>query len=108
MILITIMMIDMSLDLLGYHPKYGIMLQCEPLFIGISQRVINVRPTAFFYVKCTISSPQVQEFYQCATDGFESTHLLAIPKAELLTEANKMPGCHQGGAVLYDLMTKLA
>lgn len=75
-------MIDMSLDLLGYHPKYGIMLQCEPLFIGISQRVINVRPTAFFYVKCTISSPQVQEFYQCATDGFESTHLLAIPKVK--------------------------
>ncbi|KAH8933960.1 hypothetical protein BDL97_18G059000 [Sphagnum fallax] len=81
---------------------------CEPLFIGISQRLINVRPTAFFYVKCTISSSQVQEFYQCATDGFESTHLLAIPKAELLTEANKMPGCHQGGAVLYDLMTKFA
>lgn len=75
-------MIDMSLDLLGYHPKYGIMLQCEPLFIGISQRLINVRPTAFFYVKCTISSSQVQEFYQCATDGFESTHLLAIPKVK--------------------------
>jgi 8-oxo-dGTP pyrophosphatase MutT (NUDIX family) len=55
---------------------------CEPLFIGISQRLINVRPTAFFYVKCTISSSQVQEFYQCATDGFESTHLLAIPKVK--------------------------
>lgn len=79
----------------------------EPLFIGISRRVVNVRPTAFFFIKCSLSSAQVAEHYQRAADRFESSQLLMVPQDELLQAAKKMPGCHHGGAALYDLARKI-
>ncbi|KAG0583054.1 hypothetical protein M758_3G107600 [Ceratodon purpureus] len=79
----------------------------EPLFIGISRRVVNVRPTAFFFIKCTLSSSQVAEYYQRAADSFESSHLLMVPQDELLQAGKKMPGCHHGGAALYDMARKI-
>lgn len=79
----------------------------EPLFIGISRRVLNVRPTAFYFIKCALSSSQVQAYYLRAADGFESSHLLLVPQDELLHVAKKMPGCHHGGAALYDLARKI-
>lgn len=60
------------------NPQVVLILQSEPLFIGISRRVVNVRPTAFFYIKCALSSTQVKEYYRMAADGFESTKILAI------------------------------
>lgn len=54
--------------------------QNEPLFIGISRRVVNVRPTAFFFIKCALLSPQVLEYYQRAADRFESSQLLLVPQ----------------------------
>ncbi|XP_076905658.1 nudix hydrolase 9-like [Bidens hawaiensis] len=76
----------------------------EPLFIGISRRVMNVRPVAFFFIKCNLQSTQVQELYSSAQDGYESTKLYTIGLSELESMASKMPGCHQGGFVLYKLM----
>lgn len=78
----------------------------DPIFIGISRRVMNVRPAAFFYIKCSLSSSDIQTLYSKARDGFESTQLCIVPKCELATAASKMPGCHQGGFALYDLMIK--
>lgn len=57
-----------------------VVLQSEPLFIGISRRVLNVRPTAFYFIKCALSSSQVQAYYLRAADGFESSHLLLVPQ----------------------------
>ena len=53
-------------------------VQSEPLFIGISRRAMNVRPTAFFYIKCSLTSSQVQEFYEQAADGYESSSILLV------------------------------
>jgi len=78
----------------------------DPIFIGISRRVMNVRPAAFFYIKCSLSSSDILRLYSKARDGFESTQLCIVPKSELATAASKMPGCHQGGFALYDLMLK--
>lgn len=78
----------------------------DPIFIGISRRVMNVRPAAFFYIKCSLSSSDILRLYSKAKDGFESTQLCMVPKSELATAASKMPGCHQGGFALYDLMLK--
>ncbi|XP_057832212.1 nudix hydrolase 9 isoform X2 [Cryptomeria japonica] len=80
----------------------------DPIFIGISRRVTNVRPTVFFYIKCSLHSSDIQGLYSKAKDGYESTHLCIMPKYELGTAASEMPGCHQGGFALYDLMTKEA
>lgn len=79
----------------------------DPVFIGISQRVINARPTAFFFVKCSITSLEVLQFYKNAQHGFESTQLLSISKEDLVHAAEKMPGCHQGGAALYQMMKEV-
>ncbi|KAJ0788066.1 putative NUDIX hydrolase domain-containing protein [Helianthus annuus] len=76
----------------------------EPLLIGISRRVLNVRPTAFFFIKCNLQSTQVQELYSSAQDGYESTKLYTIHPSELENMASKMPGCHRGGFALYKLM----
>ncbi|KAJ7556754.1 hypothetical protein O6H91_05G097000 [Diphasiastrum complanatum] len=76
----------------------------EPIFLGISRRVINVRPTAFFYVRCYLSSEAVFDHYNHAEHAFESTKLSAVSRDDLPHEAKKMPGCHQGGAALYTLM----
>lgn len=76
----------------------------DPLFIGISRRVINARPTAFFNVRCSISSSKVLKLYKNAKHGFESTQLLSISKEDLPSASRKMPGCHQGGAALYKVM----
>ncbi|KAK1420789.1 hypothetical protein QVD17_22655 [Tagetes erecta] len=76
----------------------------EPLFIGISRRVLNVRPAAFFFIKCNLQSAQVQQLYSSAQDGYESTKLYTIHSSELENMSSKMPGCHRGGFALYKLM----
>ncbi|KAK9123609.1 hypothetical protein Sjap_013211 [Stephania japonica] len=78
----------------------------NPVFIGISRRELNVRPTAFFFIKCTLDSKEVQELYSNAQDGYESTQLYTVSMSELKNMANKMPGCHQGGFALYDLLVE--
>ncbi|KAI5071661.1 hypothetical protein GOP47_0013912 [Adiantum capillus-veneris] len=78
----------------------------KPLLLGVSRRVLNARPTAFFFVKCALSSPDILQFYKHAEHKFESTQLLSISKEDLTIAAGKMPGCHQGGAALFDLMEK--
>ncbi|GAA0172715.1 phosphatase [Lithospermum erythrorhizon] len=75
-----------------------------PIFIGISRRVQNVRPAAFFFIRCSLLSIEIQQLYSNAEDGFESTHLYAVSIDELENMAAKMPGCHQGGFALYRLM----
>lgn len=75
-----------------------------PIFIGISRRVINVRPTAFFFIKCDILSHEVQQLYSSASDSYESTQLYAVSMEDLEAMSSKMPGCHQGGYALYKLM----
>ncbi|KAL4189140.1 hypothetical protein AMTRI_Chr08g163980 [Amborella trichopoda] len=77
-----------------------------PTFIGISRRLLNVRPTAFFHVKCHMESEDIRRFYSNAQDGYESTQLFAFSQDELRNVASKMPGCHQGGHALYELMVK--
>ncbi|GJN36266.1 hypothetical protein PR202_gb25109 [Eleusine coracana subsp. coracana] len=50
----------------------------DPVFIGVSRREMNVRPTAFFFTKCDIDSSGVNELYSRAQDGYESTKLYAV------------------------------
>ncbi|KAJ8551795.1 hypothetical protein K7X08_028238 [Anisodus acutangulus] len=76
----------------------------SPIFIGISRRVLNVRPTAFFFIKCNLKSDEIQQLYSSAQDGFESTQLYAVSMRDLENMASKMPGCHRGGFALYKLM----
>ncbi|KAF3680625.1 putative nudix hydrolase 9-like isoform X2 [Capsicum annuum] len=42
-----------------------------PIFIDVSRRVLNVRPTAFFFIKCNLQSDEIQQLYSSAQDGFE-------------------------------------
>ncbi|XP_074295122.1 nudix hydrolase 9 isoform X2 [Silene latifolia] len=77
---------------------------CKPVFIGISRRELNVRPTAFFFMKCSLQSEEVQKLYGSAQDSFESTQLHTVSKDELENMAWKMPGCHHGGYALFRLM----
>ncbi|KAK7312513.1 hypothetical protein VNO77_36422 [Canavalia gladiata] len=77
-----------------------------PAFIGISRRDLNVRPTAFFFIKCSLDSKEVQQFYSNAQDGYESTQLYAVPMTELENMTSRMPGCHRGGFSLYKLMVE--
>ncbi|KAL9416068.1 hypothetical protein AB3S75_039293 [Citrus x aurantiifolia] len=79
---------------------------CNPLFIGISRRRLNVRPAAFFFIKCSLQSNEIQQLYSTAQDGYESTQLFAVSMIELENMASKMPGCHQGGFALYKLMVE--
>ncbi|XP_031485910.1 nudix hydrolase 9 isoform X2 [Nymphaea colorata] len=76
----------------------------DPLFIGISRRELNVRPTAFFYIKCSMESEEVDRLYHTAQDGYESTQLCIALKNDLEKLALRMPGCHHGGFTLYQLM----
>lgn len=79
----------------------------DPVFIGVSRRKVNVRPTAFFYAKCSLTAAEVMDVYRHAEHSFESTVLLSSsPDALLEAAGTKMPGCHHGGAVLYQLMRK--
>ncbi|XP_055834029.1 nudix hydrolase 9 isoform X2 [Solanum dulcamara] len=78
----------------------------SPIFIGISRRVLNVRPTAFFFIKCNLLSDEIQQLYSSAQDGFESTQLYAVSMSDLENMASKMPGCHRGGYALYKLMVQ--
>ncbi|KAF8052874.1 hypothetical protein N665_1495s0005 [Sinapis alba] len=75
-----------------------------PLFIGISQRELNVRPAMFFFIKCSRHSDDIQRLYSSAEDGFESTQLHTVSLEELKTMTSRMPGCHHGGFALYELM----
>ncbi|XP_038988994.1 nudix hydrolase 9 isoform X1 [Phoenix dactylifera] len=76
----------------------------DPVFIGISRREMNVRPTAFFFLKCNMESKKIYQLYSRAQDGFESTQLYTVSRDELGKMALRMPGCHHGGYVLYELM----
>ncbi|XVF05582.1 hypothetical protein REPUB_Repub05bG0185100 [Reevesia pubescens] len=78
----------------------------DPLFIGISRRVLNVRPAIFFFIKCGLESKEIQKLYSNAQDGYESTQLYTVSMIELESMASKMPGCHQGGFALYKLMVE--
>nr|GMD67147.1 nudix hydrolase 9 [Ipomoea batatas] len=78
----------------------------SPVFIGVSRRVLNVRPTAFFFIKCNLQSNEIQHLYCNAEDSFESTQLQAVSMSDLESMGNKMPGCHRGGLELYKLMHK--
>ncbi|PON89568.1 Dihydroneopterin triphosphate diphosphatase [Trema orientale] len=80
--------------------------KCKPVFIGISRRELNVRPAAFFFMKCTLESNEIQQLYSCAQDGFESTQLYTVSMIELENMTSKMPGCHHGGFTLYKLMVE--
>ncbi|XP_058199641.1 nudix hydrolase 9 isoform X1 [Rhododendron vialii] len=81
---------------------------CNPDFIGISRRDLNMRPTAFFFIKCNLQSKEIQQFYSRAQDGYESTQLYTVSMKDLEIMASKMPGCHQGGFALYKLMVEVA
>lgn len=59
------------------------MMQGKPVFIGISQRVLNVRPTAFFFIKCSLQSNEIQQLYCSAEDGYESTQLYTMPMVSI-------------------------
>ncbi|OMO67664.1 hypothetical protein CCACVL1_20408 [Corchorus capsularis] len=78
----------------------------DPLFIGLSRRVLNVRPAIFFFIKCTLPSKEVQQLYSNAIDGYESTQLYTVSMTEVEQMTSKMPGCHQGGFALYKLMVE--
>ena len=94
---------------------------------------MNVRPTAFFFTKCDIDSTGINELYSKAQDGYESTKLYAVSVVSLtalaalsdpqlaftcfqITEvvfklqeelrgmSQRVPGCHNGGFALYELM----
>ncbi|KAL2470433.1 Nudix hydrolase 9 [Abeliophyllum distichum] len=80
----------------------------KPVFIGISRRVLNVRPAAFFFITCSLQSEDIQQLYSNAEDGYESTKLYAVSMIELEGMTSKMPGCHQGGFALYKLMVDAA
>jgi len=80
----------------------------DPVFIGVSRREMNVRPTAFFFTKCNIDSTGVNELYSKAQDGYESTKLYAVSVEELQGMTQRMPGCHNGGFALYELMRNAA
>ncbi|WOL01948.1 nudix hydrolase 9 isoform X1 [Canna indica] len=77
----------------------------SPLFIGISRRLMNVRPTAFFFLKCSLEAEEVRELYSRAQDGYESTQIFTVSRDDLKKLAGKMAGCHRGGHALYELMT---
>ncbi|KAG0487782.1 hypothetical protein HPP92_006593 [Vanilla planifolia] len=77
----------------------------DPIFIGISRRELNVRPTAFFFIKCNLNADEVRHLYSTAQDGYESTQLYAVPREELQKMTERMPGCHRGGYALFELMT---
>ncbi|KAF9595971.1 hypothetical protein IFM89_006717 [Coptis chinensis] len=78
----------------------------DPIFIGISRRELNVRPTAFFFLKCGLESNEIQQLYSNAQDSYESVQLYSVSRSELEKLATKMPGCHQGGWALYELMVE--
>ncbi|XP_062017732.1 nudix hydrolase 9 isoform X2 [Rosa rugosa] len=78
----------------------------EQVFIGISRRKLNVRPAAFFFMKCSLSSKEIQQMYSTAQDSFESTQLYTVSMTELEKMASKMPGCHEGGFALYKSMVE--
>ncbi|EFJ37819.1 hypothetical protein SELMODRAFT_163872 [Selaginella moellendorffii] len=73
----------------------------EAELIGISRRSVNVRPTAFFFMKCRLTSSVISEHYTRAADSFESTKLCFVNREELIDKSNEMPGCHEGGAVIF-------
>ncbi|KAH1224897.1 Nudix hydrolase 9 [Glycine max] len=70
-----------------------------PAFIGISRRNLNVRPAAFFSIKCNLDSKEVQQFYSSTQDGYESTQLYDVPMIEVENMTSRMPGF-----ALYKLM----
>uniref|UniRef100_A0A452XQB2 Uncharacterized protein n=2 Tax=Aegilops tauschii subsp. strangulata TaxID=200361 RepID=A0A452XQB2_AEGTS len=93
-------------DFLGFctvnYPH--LVLQTEPILIGVSRRETNVRPAAFFYMRCNIDSSAITELYARAQDGYESTKIYAVSVKDLRDMSQRLPGCHLGGFALYELM----
>lgn len=58
----------------------GLSIQSDPIFIGISRRELNVRPTAFFFLKCSLESKEVQQLYSKAQDGYESVQIYTVSR----------------------------
>lgn len=71
-----------------------LVMQSTPLFIGISQRKLNVRPTAFFFLKCSLTAEEIQQCYSTAQDGFESTQLYTVtlvsPHSHIIWASNML------------------
>ncbi|PKA56350.1 Nudix hydrolase 9 [Apostasia shenzhenica] len=76
----------------------------DPIFIGISRRNLNARPTAFFFMKCHLGSHEIHQLYSKAQDGYESTQLYTVLREDLEKMLDRMPGCHRGGYALYEMM----
>ena len=75
------------------------------LLLGISLRTANHRYTMAFVMSCASSSSEIIARYRAgyAEDSFESTRLVALPRASLAVRAKDlpMPGCHRGVLELY-------
>ncbi|CAN6559677.1 unnamed protein product [Malus baccata var. baccata] len=71
----------------------------EQVFIGISRRELNVRPAAFFFMKCNRSSKEIQELYSSAQDSFESTQLFTVPVLSIAINDGEWQFC---GNVAYN------
>ena len=75
------------------------------LLLGISLRTANHRYTMAFVMSCASSSSEIIARYRAgyAEDSFESTRLVALPRASLAVRAKSlpMPGCHRGVLELY-------
>lgn len=59
-------------------PNVLTFFQGNPLFLGVSRRLLNVRPAAFFFIKCNLPSEEIRKLYSNAQDGFESTQLYSL------------------------------
>ena len=73
------------------------------LFLGVVSRKQNSRPVAIFRMSCSLVLRQVVDAYEKAEHSFESTGVRGIAAEELEVESAGMPGCHHGGAHLFQL-----
>lgn len=80
---------------------FWVSMQYEQVFIGISRRVLNVRPAAFFFMKCSLSSKEIQQMYSTAQDSFESTQLYTVSMVSLIFYLIEMHQ-HLGASFLLD------
>lgn len=65
-------------------------MQCNPVFIGVSRRELNVRPAAFFFMKCSLDSLEIQKLYTSAQDGYESTQLYTVPLVSIFRNMHEL------------------
>ncbi|KAG5535969.1 hypothetical protein RHGRI_023679 [Rhododendron griersonianum] len=53
----------------------GIQSDCN---CAIQTSLVNVRPAAFFFIKCNLQSKEILQFYSRAQDSYESTQLCTV------------------------------